>query len=93
MEEGDGDFPEDMLEALRWATAVLWITSGRVKDGTPPQIYKMIASPKGVSFTQIATIVPAFCDEMEQCIQRRRASALSQCEASSRAMPAPDDLF
>ena len=93
VEDGDSDFPDDILDGLKWAAAVLWVTSGRVGEGRSPRIYEVMTSPKGVSFNAIAKMIPPFCNEMEECIERRRISALPQREAAVTSTPAPDDLF
>ena len=72
---GETDYPEDMIEALKWATAVLSMTSGLTASKVIPPIFKALTSDKGVSFTRVAAMVPAFCEDMERRIDARIAEA------------------
>ena len=70
---GETDYPEDMVEALKWATAVLSMTAGLKGANVIPPIFKLLTSDKGVSFTKVAAMVPAFCDDMQRRIDARVA--------------------
>lgn len=72
---GETDYPEDMVEALKWAAAVLSMTAGLTAAKVIPPIFKALTSDKGVSFTVVAAMVPAFCEDMERRIDARLAEA------------------
>lgn len=72
---GETEYPEDMVEALKWATAVLSLTAGLTATKVIPPIFKALTSEKGVSFTRVAAMVPAFCEDMERRIDARLAVA------------------
>lgn len=72
---GGTDYPEDMVEALKWASAVLSMTAGLTAAKVIPPIFKALTSDKGVSFTNVAAMVPAFCKDMAQLISARVAEA------------------
>jgi len=75
VQAGETEYPEDMVEALKWATAVLSVTAGLTASKIIPPIYKALTSDKGVSFRHVAAMVPVFCEEMERCIDVRLAEA------------------
>jgi len=72
---GETDYPKDMVEALKWATAVLSMAAGVTATKVIPPIFKALTSNRGVSFTRVAAMVPAFCEDMERRIDARIAKA------------------
>jgi hypothetical protein len=75
VEAGETEYPEDMVEALKWATAVLSMTAGLTASKVIPPIFTALTCDKDVGFTQVAGMVPAFCKEMERRIDVRLAEA------------------
>jgi hypothetical protein len=88
---GETDYPEDMVEALKWATAVLSMTAGLTATKVIPPIFKALTSDKGVSFTGGAAMVPAFCEDMERRIDSRIAEASQDGVVGTPLVDAGDD--
>lgn len=70
--EGVSDHSPDILEHLKWCVAVLWLTSGAYeRNALAPRLFEVINSDKGVSFTKIAELIPAFVKRILPLIDRR----------------------
>ncbi|MCU6502243.1 hypothetical protein LPN04_31060 [Rugamonas sp. A1-17] len=72
---GEDDYPEDMVEVLKGAATFLTIAAGLSATKVTPPIINALTSEKGVSFTKVAAMVPAFCEDMGQRIAARQAEA------------------
>jgi hypothetical protein len=66
------DHDPDILHMLARCSAVLWVTAGEHEcEAKAPRLYRVLTGKKGVSFRQVAELIPPFLKKMTPLIDRR----------------------
>ncbi len=88
------------FEAVRWATAVLWLASDDGCDGVESPLLQALDDDRGVSATKVAQLLPAFVDRMNARIRARavvdaivKVAPAATARQEPSAGPQPDDVF